>query len=140
MSDDICTSGYHAFHGAFINPGLRGNSPATGNGDYREWIEYEAEQANREAERERNERFAPFQTWEPVDEPPAEQEPEPDYELSWMDRWRIAIAVDDEVKRQPGETWQQHLGRQTEAAHCTAFAEAFRRWVDAGCPIKKGKA
>ena len=136
--DEIRTTGYHQQHGAFISPGLRGNSPATGNGDYREWLEYEADQANREAERERIARYEPPQDWTPVDEAPVKPEAEPTWQLDWLDRWRITLAVYDTVPRLSNETWQEHLERQTEAVNCTAFARSFERWIDAGCPTTKG--
>jgi hypothetical protein len=130
---------YHPRHGAFVRPGYRGVGPASGTGDYYMWLEYEAEQAAAEREQERQERFeeAPSEQ-PPMTQPePVETEPEPDL---WVDRWAIGWRIEDdpEMQQRPGETWGECCERQQEVLNMTATAEAFRLWMELGCPITKG--
>jgi hypothetical protein len=140
---DLSRSGSeHKRHGAFVKPGYRGVGVASGIGDYREWLESEAELANKEARQERQERFTPqVEPLQPLvieDAEPEEQQP--DWELTWIDRQRIGWQVEDVTPRLSGEDFWDWNERQLEACRCTELARSFENWVEAGCPLStKGK-
>jgi hypothetical protein len=142
VSLDLSTSGSeHKRHGAFIRPGYVGVGVASGIGDYREWLESEAELANEEARLERQERFTPeVELLQPLVIKAAEPEAkQPDWELTWIDRQRIGYQVEDVTPRLSGEDYWEWSNRQSEAIQCTTLAWSFTAWVEAGCPTAKGK-
>lgn len=125
-------SGYHERHGAFIRPGYRGVGVVSGIGDYCEWLENEAADANAEALRERQERFEGREATLPAVEPvtPAEEPERTPVADAWYDRWAIDMrlrdqgANDDEIQ---------------EAINCTMFARRFEGWIADGAQQRKGR-
>jgi hypothetical protein len=139
MSDwhDLEPTGiYHPRHGVFVRPGQPTHPGWCTSKHYTDWLEYEAEQIEAERLAERQERFE-----EPVEpmQRPAVEEREPEIDL-YVDRWAIGWRIDDDpdMQQRPGETWGECCERQQEVLNMTATAEAFRLWMELGCPITKG--
>jgi hypothetical protein len=65
----------------------------------------------------------------------AEDEPVQNFSLGYTERAAIGWRVEDEMG--PLRTLEQ-AEKQQEVIDLTAFAEVFRRWVEAGCPQTKG--
>jgi hypothetical protein len=130
---------YHPRHGVFVRPGTPTHPGWCTGKHYTDWLEWEAEQLEAERLAERQERFGEAPSEQPpTPQPePVETEPEPDL---WVDRWAIGWRIDDDpdMQQKPGETWGECCERQQEVLNMTATAEAFRLWMELGCPITKG--
>ena len=136
--DDGAT-GCHKRQGVLIKPGYRGVGVASGSGDYLQWLDYEAEQANLERLHERQGRFTPqVEPLQPAAPVAAEEKPV-DIGLTWVEHDSIRWRVEDMTPRLDGEDFWAWQERQSEAIRCTQFARTFERWVKAGCPTTKGE-
>ena len=100
---------------------------AHGTGDYRAWLEYEAEQARRELARDRLGRLASDCQYvaEPVQEPvraPVAAPAEP--QESWIDEWRRSWPITDRLRKSWAQfTVKELLQLAREGSYKAARAE-----------------
>lgn len=118
-----------------VTPGIYANlvgndHPATlspahfGCGEYVAWLAYESVQLAREQRAEREERFCPFDGYEPESAPPV---------YPWVAERMDRLALESELM-QDGLRGVE----LDDAIDLTMFARRFARWAEDGFPLTKG--